>query len=161
MTTNSMKARECQVSRLLPAHPEEAYDAWLDPRHPGSPWHESEKLILNPTLDGFFYWLVHGTTHYGRFTEARRPGRIRHTWVSPNTLGMESTVTVTFKKKGQETLMALVHSGLPNAEAARAHREVWTEMLESFANQLPTASRKTRRTTPHNQGAPRSALDKE
>ena len=142
MPTKSTKALECHVSRHLPAPPEEAYDAWLDPRHPGSPWHEYEKLILNPSVDGFFYWLVHGITHYGRFTAARRPGRIQHTWVSPNTLGKESMVTVTFKENGKETLMALVHSDLPNARAAKAHEEAWIGILDSFANELAMSARK-------------------
>lgn len=138
----SAKMRDCKVERLVPAPPEKAYDAWLDPENPGSPWHVADKLILNPTVDGSFYWLVHGTTHYGRFTKVERPNRVQHTWVSPNTFGQESTVTVTFKRKGVDTLMTLVHANLPDAAAAKAHREVWTDMLEGLAKQFGTALRR-------------------
>jgi len=58
----------------------------------------ADKLILNAKVDGFFYWLIYGTPHYGRFTKIERGSRIQHTWMSPYTMGEESTVTVTFKK---------------------------------------------------------------
>ena len=93
----SKKSIEFKFERIITAEPQEAYDAWLDPKVPGNPWKLADKLLLNPTVDGFFYWRTKGTSHYGRFTEVKRPGRIEHTWVSPFTLGEESTVTVTFE----------------------------------------------------------------
>ena len=45
-----------------------------NPKVPGNPWNMAEKLLLNPRVDGFFYWLVKGNAHYGRFTEVERPG---------------------------------------------------------------------------------------
>ncbi len=135
MTTTS-KARACRVTCLIPATPAAAYDAWINPDHPASPWHQNDELILDPSKGGFFYWLIHGNAHYGRFTTARRPGRIEHTWVSPNTLGEESTVTVTFTRSGKQTRMALEHDGLPNAQAAREHQEAWADILENLAQQL-------------------------
>lgn len=128
--------------RTLPAPARDVYDAWLDPTIPGNPWHENDKLILNPVVDGFFYWLIRGNAHYGRFTATERPHRLAHTWVSPNTLGLESTVTVTFKQKGENTVMTLVHSGLPDTDVARSHEQGWNYFLGSFAKQLgaPSAS---------------------
>jgi len=61
----------------------------------------AEKLLLNPQVDGFFYWLIKGNSHYGRFTAVERPSRIQHTWMSRSTLGEESMVAVTFQKKGR------------------------------------------------------------
>jgi hypothetical protein len=105
-----------------------------------------EKLLLNPKVDGFFYWLVGGTPHYGRFTELKRSARIQqiqHTWMSPNTSGLESMVSVTFKKKGRETLMTLVHSGLPDSEGGKSHDKGWTFFLDSFSGQFgKTAGKK-------------------
>ncbi|MGA2230944.1 MAG: SRPBCC domain-containing protein, partial [Tepidisphaeraceae bacterium] len=88
----------------------------------------------------FIYWSVKGTPHYGRFTELERPGRIGHTWVSPNTLGEESTVTVTFEKKGEGTLMTLVHCDLPDHELARGHEKGWNYFLDLFPKQFGSAS---------------------
>jgi len=128
----SMQTLEFTFERTIPAPPAEVYDAWLDPKVPGNPWHESDKLILNPVVDGLFYWLIRGTPHYGRLTLTERPSRLQHTWMSPNTLGIESTVTVTFKKKGEDTLMTLVHSDLPDEELARSHEKGWNHFLGRF-----------------------------
>src|ERR1700694_3032801 len=91
---NSKKTLEFKFERTIPAPPGEVFDGWLNPKIPGNPWNMADKLLLNPKVDGFFYWNVKGTPHCGRFTEMERPGRMQHTWVSPNTLGEESTVTV-------------------------------------------------------------------
>jgi len=141
MTEPSTKTIEFTFERVIPVGPEELYDAWLDPTTPGTPWHESDKLILNAVVDGLFFWHhPAGIGHYGRFTKAERGSQLQHTWVSPNTLGLESVVTVTFKKKGDETVMTLVHSELPDAEVARSHENGWNYFLDRFASQNGAAT---------------------
>src|ERR1700733_11003715 len=139
---NKAKTIEFRFERTIPASPGEVFDAWLNPKIPGNPWHEADKLLLNPEVDGFFYWLIRGTPHYGRFTEIERPHRIQHTWMSPNTLGVESTVTVAFKKKGEDTLMTLVHSGLPDDDVAKSHENGWNYFLGRFLDQFGGTSAK-------------------
>jgi uncharacterized protein YndB with AHSA1/START domain len=95
---NSKKTLELKFERTIAAPLEEVFDGWLDPKVPGNPWNTADKFVLNPTVDGLFYWHFMETSHYGRFTKVERPGRIQNTWVSPSTLGDESIVTVTFKK---------------------------------------------------------------
>jgi uncharacterized protein YndB with AHSA1/START domain len=138
----SKKTLEVKLDRTIPAPPREVFSAWLNPKVPGTPWNMGEKLILQPKVDGLFYWLVHGTPHYGRFTKVQRPGLIQHTWMSPYTQGRESTVTVTFKKQGEDTLMTLVHSGLPDNDEGRAHDEGWNQFLDAFPKHFKRASRK-------------------
>ena len=99
---------------------------------------------MNPKVDDFFYWLFKGTAHYGLFVEVDRPNRIQNTWVSPNTLGLESTVTVTFHKKGEGTVMTLVHSGLPDDDKARSHEKGWNYFLGIFTEKFGDASRKNK-----------------
>jgi uncharacterized protein YndB with AHSA1/START domain len=140
--TSSKNSLEFKLERTIPAPADEVFDAWLDPKIPGNPWNAAEKFVLDPKLDGLFYWTLKGTSHYGRFTEVERPSRIQHTWVSPNTLGEESTVTVTFKKHGENTLMTLVHSDLPDHELARGHEKGWNYFLEIFREQFGNGSRK-------------------
>jgi uncharacterized protein YndB with AHSA1/START domain len=133
--TAAAKTVEVRVERTIPAPPDEVFDAWLDPKIPGTPWHENEKLIVNPEVNGLWYWLtLGGTPHYGRFIEIDRPGRIQHSWMSPNTLGKESIVTVTFGKRGEGTLMTLLHSGLPNEAMAKAHEKGWSSIFDKFSN---------------------------
>ena len=133
---------EFKFERTIPASTSEVFDAWLDPKVPGNPWNMAEKLLLNPHVDGFFYWLVRGNAHYGRFTEMERPDRMQHTWVSPSTLGQESVVTLTFQKKGEDTLMTLVHSGLPDSDGGREHEQGWNYFLDLFPEQFGSGARK-------------------
>lgn len=139
---NPKKTLEVKVERDIPAPPAEVFDAWLDPKVPGTPWYEGDKLILDAKMDGFFYWLISGTSHYGRFTKLARPARIQHTWMSRYTHGEESEVTVTFKKKGDGTLMTLVHSGLPDDEAGYGHEGGWNHFLDRFPKAFGKAPRK-------------------
>jgi uncharacterized protein YndB with AHSA1/START domain len=135
MMTTSAKTVEITVERTIPATPGEVFDAWLDPTIPGAFGHENEKLIVDLKVDGLWYWLsLGGTPHYGRFIEIARPSRIQHSWMSPNTLGKESIVTVTFQKKGEGTLMTILHSGLPNDDMGKAHEKGWNSILDKFNN---------------------------
>jgi uncharacterized protein YndB with AHSA1/START domain len=134
------KKIEVKVERTIPAAPSEVFDGWLNPKIPGNPWNLAEKLLLTPKVDGFFYWTIKGTAHYGRFTELERPGLIQCTWVSPSTSGLESVVTVTFKKQGKNTLMTLVHSGLPDTDGGRGHEKGWNFFLDSFLKQFTDAA---------------------
>ncbi|MGA9120775.1 MAG: SRPBCC domain-containing protein [Bacteroidota bacterium] len=138
----SPKTLEFKFERTIPAPLAEVFDAWLNPETPGTPWHENDKLIFNPDVDGLWYWLIRGTAHYGRFTEIERPSRIQHTWMSKYTLGHESVVTVSFEKKGEETLMTLLHSGLPDDDAAKSHKDGWTYFLDKLVDHFGTKARR-------------------
>jgi uncharacterized protein YndB with AHSA1/START domain len=133
---NSKKTLEFKLERTIPAPLTEVFDGWLDPKIPGNPWNAAEKFLLDPKVDGLFFWTLNKTSHYGRFTEVNRPGRIQHTWVSPKTLGQESIVTLTVKKQGEDTLMTLVHSDLPDDEVAKAHNAGWNYFLDKLVNTL-------------------------
>jgi uncharacterized protein YndB with AHSA1/START domain len=138
----SPKTIEFKFERTIPAPAGEVFDAWLDPKVPGAIWYEADKVLLNPKVDGFFYWLIRGNAHYGRFTEVQRPARLQHTWMSRSTLGEETTVTVTFKQQAEGTLMTLVHTGIPDSELGRGHEKGWNYFLGKFSEQLADASHK-------------------
>ena len=142
---DAKKTLEVKVERTIPAAAGEVFDGWLNPKVPGNPWNAAEKFILDPKVDGLFFWTLNDTSHYGRFTEVERPARIQHTWVSPKTLGQESLVTLTFQKKGEDTLMTLVHSGIPDTDAGRGHEKGWNYFLDIFPGQFGMA-RERRRT---------------
>ncbi len=139
----STKTLEFKLERRIPASPAELFDGWLNPKIPGTPWNEASKLILEPKVDGLFYWTFKptGTPHFGRFTELERPSRIQYTWMSPNTLGHESIVTVTFEKKLNDTLMTLLHSNLPQDDKARSHENGWGYFLDKWLGQFQKAAR--------------------
>lgn len=131
--TATTQTIDVTVERTIPAPPNEVYDAWLNPKTPGTVWNEADKFVLDPKVDGLFFWAIKGTSHYGRFTEMQRGARLQHTWMSPSTSGLESTVTVTFRKEGKGTIMTLVHSGLPDTNGGRGHEKGWTFFMEKFA----------------------------
>lgn len=134
------KTIEIKIERVIPASPSEVYAAWLNPKIPGTPWSEANKLILNPKVNALWYWYISGTPHYGLFTKLERGSKIQHTWISPYTKGLESIVTITFKKKGSDTVMTLHHKGLPNDADGRGHNDGWNYFVEKFAKKF--ASRK-------------------
>jgi uncharacterized protein YndB with AHSA1/START domain len=111
----------------------------IDPKSPGGPWFGAERVILNPVVDGLFYHAVkyEGRTwaHYGRFLQIDRPRRVEHTWVSEATKGLESVVAVTFEPCGEQTI-TLRHSGVPDDEMGRQHREGWTWILSALADRF-------------------------
>jgi len=140
--TSSTNTIEVKIERAISDPPDEVFDAWLNPAIPGNPWNAAEKFILDPKVDGLFYWHLRRMSHYGRFTEMQRPFRIQHTWVSTNTLGKESLVMISFQKHGEDTWMTLVHSDLPETDEASGHERGWNYFLDILREQFGDGSRK-------------------
>lgn len=132
-----MNLTEFSVTRTIPAPAEKVFDVWINPKSPGGPWFGGEKLIMNAAVDGLFYSLVKHEgrcwPHYGRFIEIDRPRRVSYTWVSEATKGLESVVTLDFRPQGDETEVTLTHSGLPDDEMGRRHKDGWTWILNMLA----------------------------
>lgn len=135
------KTTHLSLTRIIPAPPTEVFDGWLSPQCPGTPWSMADKLILDPKVDGLFYFHVvketgEGKPHYGRFTLLDRPSKAQYTWMSPNTRGQESLVTVAFQKKGKNTLLTLRHENLPDDEVGRSHEKGWLSLVGRFADRF-------------------------
>lgn len=64
---------------------------------------------------------------------ARSTELIEHTWVSEATKGVESVVTLTMQSRGNETEVTLRHSGVPDDEMGRRHKDGWTWILDMLA----------------------------
>jgi uncharacterized protein YndB with AHSA1/START domain len=139
--TQKIKTMELTFTRTIPASPAEVFDAWLDPKIACNVWHDADTLIFDPKVDSLFYMnMIHKqgnkkveTPHYGLFKIVDRPNKIQHTWMSPYTRGLESVVTVTLQKKGEDTLFSLKHAGLPDDELGRMHEQGWNSYVESIA----------------------------
>jgi len=140
-----MNLTEITVSRTIPASAERVFDVWMNPKSPGGPWFGAERLIWSGEVDGLFYLAGkhEGRTwpHYGRFIAIERPRRVEHTWVSEATKGVESIVTVTMEPRAEETEVTLTHTGVPDDEMGRRHKEGWAWILSMLAEGL--AARKS------------------
>jgi uncharacterized protein YndB with AHSA1/START domain len=135
-----MKLTDVTVSRAIAAPPASVFDVWMDAKSPGGPWFGAERVILNPVVDGLFYFAVkhEGRTwpHYGRFVTIERPSKVEYTWVSEATQGVESVVSVTFAASGDQTEVTLRHSGVPDDKMGRQHEEGWTWVLSMLAQRF-------------------------
>ena len=137
---SSLKTTEITVTRSIAATPTEVFDVWLNPKSPGSPWFGTARAIVNPVVDGLFYHSVHfeghDWAHYGRFIALDRPRQIQHTWVSEATRGLESVVTLTFDAKGEQTVITLRHTNVPDDEMGRRHAEGWGFVLGGLVDRF-------------------------
>ncbi len=61
--------------------------------------------------------------------------------MSPFTNGLESIVTVTFEKQGDDTLVTLTHANLPDDDHGRAHDDGWNQCLGLFVEQFSPRSK--------------------
>jgi uncharacterized protein YndB with AHSA1/START domain len=135
-----MNLTDLTVSRTIPASPEKVFDVWINSKSPGGPWFGADRVILNPVVDGLFYLAVkhEGRTwpHYGRFLQIELPRVVEYTWMSEATKGAESIVTVTMEARGAQTEVTLRHSGVPDDEMGRQHKDGWTWVLSALADAL-------------------------
>lgn len=135
-----MKTTEITVVREIPATPQEVFDIWMDHTSPGAPWFGGSKVILNPVVDGLFYFLINHEkrdwAHYGRFMRIERPAFVEHTWMSEATKGLESIVSVAFLPAGEQTEVTLRHSGLPGDKMGLQHKDGWTWILGALTERF-------------------------
>jgi uncharacterized protein YndB with AHSA1/START domain len=135
-----MKLTDITVTRAIPASAEQVFDVWIDPKSPGGPWFGAKRTIINPAVDGLFYFAVSHQgrvwPHYGRFLTIERPRRVEHTWVSEGTKGVESIVAVSFEARGEQTEVTLRHTGVPDDDMGRQHQEGWTWVLSMLAERF-------------------------
>lgn len=139
------KQTELTLTRTIAAGPAEVYDVWLDSKNPGGPWFGCKRMILDVKVDGLFYNCVghegREWAHYGRFITLDRPRRIEHTWVSEGTRGLESVVTLTFEPEGDKTRVTLRHTGVPDDDFGRQHRDGWASVLGAIEERFAKSAR--------------------
>ncbi len=135
-----MKLTDLTVTRMIPARAAAIFNVWMDPKSPGGPWFGAERIIINPAVDGLFYFAVMHEgrlwAHYGRFLKIERPQQVEYTWMSEATKGVESIVAVTFQAQGEQTEVTLRHSGVPDDDMGRQHQDGWTWVLSMLAERF-------------------------
>jgi uncharacterized protein YndB with AHSA1/START domain len=140
MKPTEMKLTDITVARTIPAPAANVFDVWIDQKSPGSPWFGTARTIMNPVVDGLFYFAVNyeGRTwpHYGRFLRIDRPRFVEYTWMSEATQGLESIVAVTFEARGDQTEVKLRHSGVPDDDLGRQHKDGWAWILSALAERF-------------------------
>ena len=135
-----MKLIDVKLSRLIPGPADEVFDVWFDPQSPGGPWHGAKKVIMNLAVDGVFYFGIERANgllgHLGRFVAIDRPRAAEHTWMSENTQGIETTVSLSFEPREGGTQMTILHRGVPDDDRGHKHEGGWTFLLSRLENEF-------------------------
>src|SRR5216683_7976116 len=130
-----------KVTRRIGAEPNEVFDAWLDPDGmrvwmcPGDARFVAAEV--EPRVGGRFRIVMGrepgGVEHTGEYRELHRGRRLVFTWISENTFGRETLVTIELRPIGDETEVTLTHEGLPNEEQRKGHEGGWRSIVDKLA----------------------------
>jgi len=129
-----------RVRRVLPAAPEEVFDAWTQVESlrrwlcPGDTRVTAAELDLR--VGGRFRIVMSDERgdyeNVGEYLEIERPTRLVFSWRSPGTENRATRVTVMLRPSGEGTEIEIVHERLPGEEAARRHRKGWSSVAEKL-----------------------------
>jgi uncharacterized protein YndB with AHSA1/START domain len=136
-------APRLELTCVIRAPREQVFDAWLTPERMrrflcAGDTHVAE-LEVDARVGGTFRLVMANDQgrydHRGRYLEIARPDRLRFTWASAATDGLETEVTLIFESAGDGTRVTLIHTGLSEAQVKR-HAGGWRSILDKF----PTAN---------------------
>jgi uncharacterized protein YndB with AHSA1/START domain len=124
------KTLTVNVKRVITGAPAKVYQAWMDPKQACNPWSYGKPASMEAKA-GKPFFMVMGSAgaHFGRILKLKKGSQVQFTWMSRYTRGLESTVTVDFKKHAAGTLMTLRHTGLPNDSYGQGHASGWGQFL--------------------------------
>lgn len=148
MNAQAQSGEVVRVTKLLPAGPEQVFDAWTDPESLAQ-WFLPGPVKVGPVevdlrIGGRYRIVVVGQAeyeHWGEYVEIERPKRLVFTWFSANTGGGETLVTIEFEGRrsgttGARTELTLTHEQLPNHQAAAQHEAGWSNILDALGAYL-------------------------
>jgi uncharacterized protein YndB with AHSA1/START domain len=121
-----------ELEARLEATPHEVFAHFVDPERYVR-W-QGVRAELDPRPGGVFrVWIDERTAASGEYVTVEPPDRVVFTWgwdgsaeVPPGS----KTVELRLSPDGDETVVSLRHTGLPDASAAMLHEEDWRSFLE-------------------------------
>lgn len=139
-----MNGQTVTIRKLLPASPEEVFDAWLDAEGmrawmcPGPVTHS--EVALEPRVGGRFRIVMTAPgaefVNTGEFRVLERPARLQFTWVSSRWAYEETLVTVDLHRREAHCELVLTHQRFPAGHSAEQLEKGWMQMLEKLAGYL-------------------------
>jgi uncharacterized protein YndB with AHSA1/START domain len=117
-----------EVERRISASREEVFAFLIDPSR-YTRWQGTE-AELDPTPGGVYrVRMTADSIARGQYVEVEPPARVVFTWGWEGNAELppgSSTVEITLRADGDETVLRLRHSGLPDEGSRAMHEEGWT-----------------------------------
>jgi uncharacterized protein YndB with AHSA1/START domain len=139
--------RALVVRRVIQAHAETLFDAWLDPASL-SQWMTPGLAVgatvsIDARIGGEFEIVMHlpgsDVPHRGQYLAMDRPRHLAFTWESPATGYQMTQVTVDFLGGNGYTEVVVTQRALANEEMVLSHRAGWTEILALLDQEIARA----------------------
>jgi len=132
------------VQRLLPATPQEVFDAWIDPDSLAAWMRPDEITSTSAELDvhvgGSYRIVMRSATaeyiHTGEYLEIHPYERLDFTWRASADWPQASIVTVELLPQQDGTQLELTHERLPDEESVANFQGGWQSVVEKFAMHL-------------------------
>lgn len=140
MTNSAVAGAELslEISRRFDAPPEHVFDAWVTEDWCvwlGPATARCELVAMDPRVGGAFHLRMHLSDRVvdltGEYREIKRPERLVISWVGDRTR-FDTTITVTFKRDGQGTLMTLRQEGFKDQGVRDGFVQGWSAPGNSF-----------------------------
>lgn len=132
-----VKTKDISLSlvRTIKASPEKVFSAWTDPKTLKrwmSPTSAMDVAVVETDLKiGGRYRIVMrepgGKEHRvgGTYTVLERNRQLAFTWLWEDGTGVETLVTITLRKKGEDTELTLTHAKFADGKTRDMHNEGW------------------------------------
>lgn len=138
---NDNNPTRLQIRRLIPASPEEVFQAWTNPEALKHWWGPKGVRCVDADIElrvGGDYRIVNELPDgsilviSGQFTRIEEPNLLSYTWATEAEGTTEELVSIRFQAHGRHTELVLTHDLVPTQELRDQHQNGWIGCLDGL-----------------------------